>query len=80
MIHSPRGAANPFGLPSGARVRIAVPLHFEPVVVAWGEQVFRLNPNDLGVADFRDLPVRIEGKRLVLERGGGRFVYERIGK
>lgn len=67
-------------------IELGVPMHGLasprfPIDLARGNALaFTLTPNDLGVLDFGGVTVRIEKKALVVERGGGRLRYERVGK
>ena len=66
-------------------IELAVPMHGLasprfPIELASGNALaFTLVPNDLGVFDFSGVTVRSERKALVVERGGGRLRYERVG-
>ena len=64
-------------------VTLAVPMHglsspaFHIDAKAGNDLNFTLTPNDLGIVDFRDEPLTIDGDNLLVERGGGRLVYRR---
>ena len=66
-------------------IELSVPMHglasprFPIDLAAGNALAFTLIPNDLGVIDFEGVTVRIEKKALVVERGGGRLRYERVG-
>lgn len=66
-------------------IELAVPMHglasprFLIDLAAGNALAFTLVPNDLGVLDFEGVTVRVEKKALVVERGGGRLRYERVG-
>ncbi len=66
-------------------IELAVPMHglasarFPIDPAAGNALAFTLVPNDLGVIDFTGVPIRVEKKALVVERGGGRLRYERVG-
>lgn len=66
-------------------IELGVPMHglasprFPINVSAGNALAFTLVPNSLGILDFEGVTVRIEKKALVVERGGGRLRYERVG-
>jgi hypothetical protein len=66
-------------------IELAVPMHglasprFPIDLAAGNALAFTLVPNDLGVLDFEGVTVRLEKKALIVERGGGRLRYERVG-
>lgn len=66
-------------------IELAVPMHglasprFPIDLAAGNALAFTLVPNDLGVLDFEGVTVGIEKNALVVERGGGRLRYERVG-
>lgn len=66
-------------------IELGVPMHglasprFPLDLAAGNALAFTLVPNDLGVLDFAGITVRIDKKALVVERGGGRLRYERVG-
>jgi hypothetical protein len=66
-------------------IELAVPMHGLasprfPIDLAAGKALaFTLIPNDLGVLDFEGVAVTVEKKALIVERGGGRLRYERVG-
>ncbi|HEX8620361.1 MAG TPA: hypothetical protein VF718_00150 [Allosphingosinicella sp.] len=66
-------------------IELAVPMHglasprFPIDLAAGNALAFTLVPNDLGILDFEGIPVTVEKKALVVQRGGGRLRYERVG-
>lgn len=66
-------------------IELAVPMHglasprFPIDLAAGNALAFTLVPNDLGVLDFQGVAVTIDKKALLVERGGGRLRYERVG-
>lgn len=66
-------------------IELAVPMHglasprFPIDLAAGNALAFTLVANDLGVLDFEGVAVTLEKKALVVERGGGRLRYERVG-
>ena len=79
-----------WSLPEGERrtprwIELGVPMHglasprFPIDLAAGNALAFTLVPNDLGVLDFAGIPVMVDKKALVVERGGGRLRYERVG-
>jgi hypothetical protein len=67
-------------------IELAVPMHgiasprFPIDLAAGNALAFTLVPNDLGVVDFAGVTVEIEGKALIVHRGGARLRYERARK
>lgn len=67
-------------------IELAVPMHgltsprFEIDLATGNVLAFTLTPNDLGVFDFSGVRVVRAGDALIVERGGGRLRYERVGK
>ncbi|HYD37046.1 MAG TPA: hypothetical protein VEA60_05500 [Allosphingosinicella sp.] len=67
-------------------IELAVPMHGLasprfPIDLAAGNALdFTLIPNDLGVLDFEGVTVTVERMALIVERGGGRLRYERVGE
>ncbi|HEX8224231.1 MAG TPA: hypothetical protein VF605_10490 [Allosphingosinicella sp.] len=65
-------------------IELGVPMHGLastrlPIDLAAGNALaFTLVANDLGVLDFEGVPVTVEKRALVVERGGGRLRYERV--
>lgn len=66
-------------------IELSVPMHglasprFPIDLAAGNVLAFTLIANDLGVLDFEGVAVTIENKALIVERGGGRLRYERVG-
>ncbi|MGF7147119.1 hypothetical protein FHS96_000728 [Sphingomonas zeicaulis] len=64
-------------------IRLDEPVHgivspeFRIDPAAGNALVFKLEPNDLGMFDFRDAPVEIDGDELLVHRGEGRIRYLR---
>jgi hypothetical protein len=67
-------------------IELAVPMHnlvsprFPIDLAAGNALAFTLIPNDLGRFDFAGVRIEVDGKALLVERGGGRLRYERVGK
>lgn len=65
-------------------IELIVPMHDVaspryPIDLAAGTALaFTLTPNDLGVLDFAGVRIVVEGKNLIVERGGGRLRYEPV--
>ena len=66
-------------------IELSVPMHglasprFPIDLAAGNALAFTLISNDLGVLDFEGVTVRVEKQALLVERGGGRLRYERVG-
>jgi hypothetical protein len=78
-------------LPQGERrtprwIELSVPMHglasprFPIDLAAGNDLAFTLIANDIGVVDFEGMKISLEKKALIVERGGGRLRYERLGK
>ncbi len=65
-------------------IELAVPMHdlrsprFPIDLAAGNALAFTLVANDMGIFDFTGVGVRMAGKALVVDRGGGGLLYERV--